>query len=402
MYKYAKYIIGLFSMNILFLALDNNLSEYTGDSIHIRELVSSLVKLGNEITLIVADIENKKPVLKWAEDIQNLRLYFSKTDGAFKGQKTVLYCRKIAKEHNVQIIYERRTTPKISYGLNKFLRIPFVIEINALVKHEKALLGKDMDQGGAAKHMKTSFRKHFYKKANKIVCVTQNIKINIQKEYDLPSEKVVTISNGANVDLFSPKNQKMCRKDLGLPLDAPYICFSGNLAPWQGVEYAIEAMPTIIERKSNARLIIVGGGVQKEYLERKASELNLKDHVIFTDRVNYHDVPKYINATDICVAPMTTGREKSGSSAIKIYEYLACGKPVIASNVPNIEFIQKNDCGLLVPKDDPDAMSKAIITLLNDPERRMKMGERGRKLVVENYSWINTARKITDMLETLI
>jgi glycosyltransferase involved in cell wall biosynthesis len=402
MYKYAKYIIGPFRMNILFLALDNDLGKYTGDSIHIRELVSSLVKLGNKVILIVADIENQKSVLKWTEKIQNLHLYFHKSQRNFKGQKTVLFCRKIAKKHDVQIIYERRVTPKISYGLNKLLKIPYVIEVNALVKDEKVLLGKETDEKGAIKQMKKHFRMHFYQKANKIVCVTQNIKNNIQKEYNLPSEKVVVIPNGANTDLFTPLNQDICKKDLGLAPKDSYFCFVGNLAPWQGVEYMIEAQSIITNEIPNSRFLVVGGGVQKEQLKRKARESQIGNNVIFTDWVDYEVVPKYINAADICVAPMTTGREKSGSSAIKIYEYLACGKPVIASNVPNLEFIQKNRCGLLIPRDDPSRLAETILDLLNDPERRKKMGERGRKLVVENYSWTNTASKITDILKKLL
>ncbi len=388
-------------MNILFLALDINIGDKTGDSIHVRELATSLAEIGNEVYLITAHIDDGYNLV-WAKKIPNLRLFFNKTGQRFRDISTFIYCIKIAKKYHAQTIYERRTSPKIGFALSKLLRIPLVVEINELIEEEIRLIRKRRDEFPLITRLKKIFHRHFYRDAKKIVAVTESIKNDIQKSYILGEGQVVVIPNGANTNLFKPMNRDICKKDIGLDRNAKYICFTGNLAPWQGVRYMIEAMPLILDEMSNVIFLIVGGGYQKKTLERRAKELHIENQVIFTDWVEYEDVPKYINASDICVAPLTIGREKSGSSAIKIYEYLACGKPVIAFDVPNIEFLERYHCGIIVPRDDVPALARATLKLLRNSTLKSKMGETGKNIVIENYSWINTAKKVTNLLKKVV
>jgi glycosyltransferase involved in cell wall biosynthesis len=385
-------------MNILLLALDVNLENKAGDAIHVKELASSLSKMDHKIVLIVADIEYKTPSLHWAEN-NNIHLYFNTPKQGLRDLSTIFYCKDVIQEHQIQIIYERRTSPKISYILSKLLKIPNVIEINGLVEEEIVL--QNNGPGGITwvKPLKKSLRGHFFKKGNMIVTVTDNIKNRIQKQYNLSYERIHAIPNGANTDLFASINQDKCRKDLNLDNNSLYICFTGNLAPWQGVEYMIEAMPFVLEKIPNVGFIVVGGGIRLEELRQKAKELGIENKVIFTGWVEYEDVPKYINTSDICVAPLTTGREKSGSSAIKIYEYMACGKPVVAYNVPDLEFLQNSGCGILVPRDNVDKLADAIIKLLKNNELRLEMGRTARNVALQKYSWMITAKKISKILE---
>ncbi|UCE73419.1 MAG: glycosyltransferase family 4 protein [Methanomassiliicoccales archaeon] len=386
-------------MKILFLALDINIGNKTGDSIHVRELAVSLAKLGNNVILITADTKNKSSGLNWAKKIPNLHLFFNERRQRFRNISTLIYCRKIAKKYHVQIIYERRPSPKIGFALGRLLRIPFIVEINALVEEEIALVGERREEISVIKHIKKAFRRHFFKQAKRVVTVTRNIGNEIQRTYNLPDEKIGVIPNGANTDLFKPIDLDTCKKRLDLDKDSRYICFTGNLAPWQGVKYMIDAMPLILAEIPDVTLVIVGGGTQKEALEDRSRKLGVDKHVIFAGWVDYEKVPIYINASDICVAPLSTGREKSGSSAIKIYEYLACGKPVIASDVPSLEFLKKSGCGIIVPKDDVPALASASIQLLSNPPHRARLGQTGRKIVTEKYSWVSTAKKVTDLLE---
>lgn len=385
-------------MKILFIALDINLGNLTGDVIHTRELATSLAKQGNEVFLIVAQVD--KPDVSWAKGIPNLHLYFNKNKGIFKSFSTVIFCRKIAKKHGVQVIYERRTSPKIGYALNKTLKIPFIVEVNALVEEEIPLLRKEK-KSPAVKRFKRVFRRRFFRKAERIVTVTESIKNAIQKDYDLNEERVVVISNGANTDMFRPMNQDSCRRDLGFEGKEKYLCFVGSLEAWQGVRHIIEAMPLILEGEPKAKLLIIGDGQQKKTLMEKTRELKLEERVVFTGWVEYQDVPKYINASDICVAPLSKGREKSGSSAIKIYEYLACAKPVIAFEVPDLGFLDERGCGIIVQRDNVPKLTEACLHLLGNDELRKNMGDKGRRVVVENYSWTNTAKKISELLENV-
>jgi glycosyltransferase involved in cell wall biosynthesis len=388
-------------MRILFLALDVNLGNKTGDSIHVQELATSLAREQNEVFLIVADTGDK-PSLNWVEKTPNLHIFFNRAKGVFRSVSTARYCRKIAKKHKAQIIYERRTSPKIGFVLSKSLGIPLTVEINAVVEEEIRVLGKEKAESRPQKNIKKRIRKKFFLHAKKIVTVTESIKSEMQRNYGISGDKVVVIPNGANTDIFRPMDKQACRQELGLETHGPYICFVGALTPWQGVDFMIEALPLVIKDMPDAKFLVVGDGTQKKLLEKKAKELGVEKKVIFKGWVEYEDVPKYINASEICVAPLTTGREKSGSSAIKIYEYLACGKPVIASHVADLDFLGKHECGILVQKDDASALAEAVLMLARDMDRATEMGEKGRKIVVENYSWVNTAKRIDRMLKRLV
>ena len=128
------------------------------------------------------------------------------------------------------------------------------------------------------------------------------------------------------------------RAELRLEESEKYVCFVGNLAAWQGVEFLIYAAPLILEKCPDVRFLVVGDGAMKNKLLEITSELGLSDKIIFTGRVPYESVPLYINAADVCVAPFIKGRNaKIGLSALKTYEYLACGKPIVASSIPGVK-----------------------------------------------------------------
>src|SRR5690606_2863783 len=145
--------------------------------------------------------------------------------------------------------------------------------------------------------------------------------------------------------------QEICRKELGLELETPYVCFVGNLAPWQGVEYLVKAAPSILSRFPECHFLIVGDGVMKDNLLKLCRELGVEDKFIFTGVVAYDRVPLYINASDICAAPFILARNaKIGLSPLKLYEYMACGKTVVASNISGVsDVLEASGGGILVP-----------------------------------------------------
>lgn len=91
-----------------------------------------------------------------------------------------------------------------------------------------------------------------------------------------------------------------------------------------------------------------------------------------------------------------------GLSPLKLCEYLACGKPVIASRISGLEVLEEENCGFLVNPEDPQALAIRIIELLRNPELRHKMGENGRKYVVENRSWESVAKKVAQVCEDAV
>lgn len=391
-------------MNILFLALDINFQKKTGDSIHVHELVSSLTKLGNEVVLIVANIDKKEQYIKWAENIPNLHLYFNKSTGGFKGIATIRYCRNIAKKHKVQIIYERRNSPKVSFILSRLLRIPGIIELNGLPSIEKDMFKEEGSKKTKEPALRKKISNYIFRSQSGIVAVTNGIKREIIKRTNVGDDKIFVIPNGANINLFKPIDKNLIKEKLGFYKNDKIICFVGNLAPWQGLEVLIKASPYVTKEEINAKFLIVGDGVMNKKLRAMVEEMNMMDRFFFPGAVAYENVPEYINACELCVAPFIRARnEIIGLSPLKIYEYLSCEKPVVASDIEGVgDFLKKTNSGIAVEPEDPKSLADGILKLLKDEELVKEMGSNGRRFVVQNHSWDGVALKVMEVCEDLM
>ena len=126
----------------------------------------------------------------------------------------------------------------------------------------------------------------------------------------------------------------------------------------------------------------------------------LKDVFIFTGSVPYDEVVNYVNIIDVCIADISTStNDKGGTSAIKLYMYMACGKAFITLYLPGAEFVQKENVGLIVYPGKIAELPGKIISLLEDAGARRVMGENGRKLVEKKHTWKHVATEVNRILE---
>jgi glycosyltransferase involved in cell wall biosynthesis len=228
------------------------------------------------------------------------------------------------------------------------------------------------------------------------VVVTETLRRRLIDQYDVAASKVRVIENAADTDLFRPSNPMLARSSLGLG-EGPVVLFVGNLAPWQGVDVLVRAFKVLSRHNAAAHLVVVGDGQTRPGLEELVSELGISKQVRFLGAVPYEQVPTMIAAADVCVAPMTRERLKSGSSAIKVHEYLACERPVVASRIPGLEFLETEGVGILVPPEDEQALASALARVLEDAEWRRSAGARGRALVLKKASWTSVAEAVEEV-----
>jgi glycosyltransferase involved in cell wall biosynthesis len=161
----------------------------------------------------------------------------------------------------------------------------------------------------------------------------------------------------------------------------------------------IDAAPSVIGQLKSAKFLIVGDGMSRKRYEREIDRLGVRAHFIFTGMVNYREIPLYINLSDICVLPKI--RLKSGYSPIKLYEYMACGKPVIATRVEGLEVIEEAGAGRLIDPEDGGGLEEALIELLKDRDKRIEMGQRGLKMVRKRFDWALKVDEIERVLQDL-
>lgn len=388
-------------MKILFLALNVNIKGTVGDAVHVRELVSNLANLGNEVSLIGEYNLKSDTELLTLKKNKKINIYFNKV---FKYNLRIFTdiwnCLKIVHETYPDIIYARCFSCKIGFFLSIIIRRPLIIEVNGISDDEAKILGTYKSHRFSNK-IREKFTQIFFKYAKKIVAVTPGIKDELIKRYRIVPDKIVVIPNGANTEIFKPMDQEAMKRTLGFDISKKYVCFVGNLAPWQGIEYLVKAAPPVIKAAPQTRFLIVGDGMMCGSLKKSVKENHLEKYFYFTGKVPYKDVPKYINSSDICVAPFILARnEKIGLSPLKIYEYMACGKPVIGSNINGVgDFLKRSNAGISFNAEKAVELADALIRLLADDDMRDNMGRNGMNIVNEQFSWNKTSKSIIGLCE---
>jgi starch synthase len=372
-------------MKIFFIFIGSPLKK-DASTTHQLELFSNLEKL-TSIFLFLPDIPEKS--LNFSNIIRVPRFNFP-IIGIVVHQILLFYFLiwQYLKVHP-DIIYTRyaefNVTPVI---FSRLFRVPIIIEVNGLSQAESDLASHhDFFTSSSFIHR---CERYSFKNASKIIAVTEQIKTAIQKSYG--DMDISVVNNGANIDLFKPYEQSKAQVFLQLDRSKKYIGYIGSLRPWQGVEYLLKAAPLVIRNIPDTVLLIVGDGELRNELERLATDLGIVKSCIFIGGVQYEDVPLYINACSVCVVPKKP--IASGYSPLKLYEYMACGKTVIATRTNGFEVLEREHAGILINPEDSNEFADAIVYLLNNEKLRIEMGSNGRKYIVDNQSWSMIAKII--------
>jgi len=206
-------------------------------------------------------------------------------------------------------------------------------------------------------------------------------------------DKLVLITPGVNIKKYRVDKSFTIYDVHELPLSSNIVLFVGQLSKThahKGVDDLIKSFKKVLEDVKNVCLIIVGTGDAIPEYKKMCEELEILGKVIFTGFVDEDKLIEYYMGSDVVVLPSTTVAEGFGMVLI---EGNACGKPVIGTKIGGIQYVIKDgETGLLVPPKNPEALADAIIKLLSDEDLSKNMGENGRKLVEQNYTWENTAR----------
>lgn len=393
-------------MKILYITFEN-LSLNKGSVVHVREIVTRLQNLGHQVGLVARawnqfeKVEHfynlhQFPLFLSMLPVQKSRHYFLWSLSLF------FYLIKVLRQYDV--IYARDYhTVLIAFLPRLLFDKKLVCEVNGLADEEQRLKGHSF-HNRILTYLIQQAEKLATKCSDRIVSVTPQIASHLTTHYDCPREKVVVIGNGVNTNRFHPiENETLLgelRRRLGIERDEAIVAFVGNLVPWQGVEYLIRVAPLLVQEIKNIRFVIVGDGILKWKLEEDVKRLGLRDHFIFTGMIDYEQIPLYINIADVCV--VLKRKLKSGYSPLKLYEYMACGKPVVATNTFGFELLLEEGVGLLVDPEHTDELIKATKFLIQERGKAHEMGQKGAILARERFGWDKTAKKVEEVLRGVL
>ena len=227
------------------------------------------------------------------------------------------------------------------------------------------------------------------KKADKIVTVSDALKTKILA-LGIPAEKVSTVPNGINTDVYYPKDKTAARKKLGLPENNFIILYIGRLIHIKGVDILLESLQTVFAEQQNAIACFVGSGDLQQSLQEKAGTAQITNRVRFMGTQHPASIPDWLNAADMLVLP-----SRSEGRPNVILEAFACATPVVASAVGGVpELIQNGRNGLLVPSCEPDQLSAAILSVATDETARRTYAETGPKTIKNrSLTWADSAAR---------
>jgi phosphatidylinositol alpha-1,6-mannosyltransferase len=212
---------------------------------------------------------------------------------------------------------------------------------------------------------------------------------------------MIKIAPGIDIDHFSPRPDSLqLRSELKL-VDKKVMISVGRLVHRKGQDTLIEALSQILLSVPDAHLIFVGEGPYKEYLVKRANDLEVSHAITFIGRIQYADLPRYICVGDIFAMPSRSrlaGLEVEGLGIVYL-EASACGLAVIGGTSGGApDAVIEGETGLAVDGTSSKAVAEAAITLLSDPERARQMGARGRQWIIDEWRWEIWSKKFEELL----
>jgi glycosyltransferase involved in cell wall biosynthesis len=212
------------------------------------------------------------------------------------------------------------------------------------------------------------------------------------------ADKVQLIPNGVDVEKFNPNlDGSHIRKELGI--EGCTVVFSlRRHEPKYGLEYLIRAASIVTGKRNDVLFVIGGDGSLRQYHEQLAVKLGVKGRIMFTGKIPQNEVPYYYAMSDIVVVPSL--QEAFG---LVVSEALACGKPVIGTNLGGIpDQIIDGYNGFLVRSRNPKEIAEKILWLIGDPNEARRMGINGRKFVEKKFDMKDRVNQILTLYKQIL
>ena len=368
-----------------------------GQNVHIEELTNAFRQLGHELIIVEPGVTANKKFGESSSLTGVLKKFLPPQlyELAELAYSFVAYKKlKLAYlTHKPDFLYERYNLFLLSgKWLKEKYGLPYLLEVNAPLAHERQKFAH-LYLSGLAKKCEDIC----WKSADMTLPVTQAL-AGYLIQSGVQEDKITVIQNGINRDRFTPQsNESDLRTQLGLS-DKTVLGFTGFIRDWHGLNYVIDAIAEMAEA-SRPHLLVVGDGPAKDSLLAHAKAKNIAHLLTLTGVIQRDDMVRYISVFDIALQPKSVDY----SSPLKIFEYMALGKAIIAPDQANIrEILTHNEDALLFTPDDTDDFKNAIWKLCVDKKLRKKLGtSANKKIDTQNYTWKENAEHITSIAEKL-
>ena len=271
--------------------------------------------------------------------------------------------------------------------------IPVVYEVRAFWEDAA------VDHGTAKEHglrykLTRALETHALKNANAVTTICEGLRRDIVAR-GVPADKVTVIPNAVDIDKFAVGGvaDLELKRKLGLQ-DMRLIGFIGSFYAYEGLDVLLRAVPAMLAKLPDLRVLLVGGGPQDAQLRQLAKELGIEDKVVFTGRVPHEQVQQYYDLLDVLVYPRMSMRLTDLVTPLKPLEAMAQGRVLAASDVGgHLELIEHGKTGVLFKADDPHSLADKVGALLAAQDQWPALRANGRRFVETERNWpVSVAR----------
>ena len=374
-----------------------------GMSVYIRELARELGKKGHSIDIYTRVHD---PADSRVEDLsEGVRLIHLKAGKEAKIQKMDVYfslpeftfnLENFWKDNNLEydVVFSHYW---MSALVGKYLwdtcSIPYITMYHTLGAVKNAI-----GIGEGEPELRIISEKETAQDCNRIIVATEKEKEELTHYYDAQPEKVCVVPCGVNMELFRTIDKTEARQKLGLG-DEKILLFVGRIDPLKGIDNLIKTIP-LLKNEGNLKLVVVGGDensrAELEGLKKLTASLGIRELVDFRGLVKQEQLPYYYSAADVCVVP-----SYYESFGLVPLEALACGTPVVATDVGDLKYIIKQgETGYILPNNSPEKLAEGIASILNKPSDNDSCLTI--RASVSKWAWANVAEKVADEMQTML
>ena len=379
-------------MKILF---HHRIASRDGQSVHMDELIAALQRQGHD-TIVVgpARIASERFGCE-AGMVGRLKRWLPRwTYELLEVGYNLVAWRRLAqavREHRPDAIYERYNLFLLcGPAVARRAGLPFLLEVNAPLCEERAR------HSGLSLHAFAHFCEGWvWRAADRVLPVTQVLGAEVAAR-GVPPDRIAVIPNGVNRHRFAAVvNGEAAKRQLGLE-GRLVLGFTGFVRAWHGLEDIVAVLDELGDGY-NAHLLVVGDGPARASLEQRAEALGLRHRLTVTGVIDRDAVTDHIAAFDIALQPAVTAY----ASPLKLFEYMALGRAILAPDTPNIrEVLTDRQDALLFDPDQPKALTDAIRTLCADPALRRQIAEQASATIERRaFTWDRNADRIVQMIQ---
>jgi len=355
---------------------DPRFKRKVGGLIRIFDLADNFTRVGHTVLLFLPKIGYpKKQTVSRVIEIPFIDLPIIRPLSFHLACTVIMLIKLIAAP---DIFYVRKMNSLLPMLVAKLFKIPTFFEI----PNDPYLAYRSKTK--TKMFLERTIDKYSMMLSDKIIVLSEWSKRRLNQIGGIPLSKLIVLPSGTDTELFKPLSKEECCIKLGFDSSFFYVGFVGSFLFHQGLDTLIDSAPNILQEYKNTRFLLVGDGPMMDVWKQKVNREGLERAFVFSGQIPYKKVPEYVGVMDICVAPHL--KDTNQASPVKIFDYMACGKPIVASDIEVVrEITERSGCAVLVSPEQPNELARAILFLIGGRERREEMGEKGRKYAVHNF-----------------